>query len=205
MLPADVAQGHPTWNPLFTPASDTIFRIVLVLVLVGVAGAIALALTYVRSPLFTGQNEPISQPIQFDHRHHVGDDGIDCGLCHSTADRAASAGYPPTETCLGCHAQIWSNSPLIAKLWQSAMTGRALEWKRVHQLPDHVYFNHSIHVNKGLACETCHGRVDQMAEIMRVRPFTMAWCLDCHREPAKQITRASAEIHTRTSCTTCHR
>jgi hypothetical protein len=192
-----------------------------------VLGLITLGLVYVRSPLFTGQNEPVVQPLEFDHRHHVADDGIDCRYCHTTVDRAASAGYPSTEICLNCHAQVWNKSPMLDGVRQSFFTDRALEWKRVHDLPDHAYFNHSIHVNKGVGCVTCHGRIDRMAEVMRVQPLTMGWCLGCHRNPIPNLrprdritdvtwepddpiatgtaVAAANHVHTRTSCSTCHR
>jgi hypothetical protein len=212
---------------LFPPWTNTVARVVLLGALTTVLGLIGLGLVYVRSPLFTGQNEPVVQPIEFDHRHHVSDDGIDCRYCHTTVDRAPSAGYPSTEVCLNCHAQVWNKSPMLDPVRQSFFTDRALEWRRVHDLPDHVYFNHAIHVNKGVGCVTCHGRVDRMAEVMRVHPLTMGWCLECHRDPIKnlrprahitdmtwepedpvatgQAVAAANQVHTRTSCTTCHR
>jgi hypothetical protein len=184
-------------------------------------------MVFVRSPLFTGQGEPIMQPLQFDHRHHVADVGIDCRYCHATVETAASAGYPATEVCMSCHGQIWNQSPLLAPVRQSYFTGQALPWKRVHELPDYVYFNHSIHVNKGVGCVTCHGRVDQMGEVMQDAPLTMEWCLDCHRDPTSRLrprehltdlawtpadpaavgrqVAQSLDVHTRTSCTACHR
>jgi hypothetical protein len=212
---------------LFPPWTNTAVRAVLFSILMGVLSLIFLGLVYVRSPLFTGQNEPVVQPIEFDHRHHVGDDGIDCRYCHTTVDRAPSAGYPSTEICLNCHSQVWNKSPMLDPVRQSFFTDRALEWKRVHDLPDHAYFNHAIHVNKGVGCVTCHGRVDRMAEVMRAAPLTMGWCLECHRDPIKNLrprehitdltwepedpiatgraVAAKNQVHTRTSCTTCHR
>jgi hypothetical protein len=212
---------------LFPPWTNTAFRVVLLGVLLTLVSVITLGLVYVRSPLFTGQNEPVVQPIEFDHRHHVADDGIDCRYCHTSVDRAPSAGYPSTEICLNCHAQVWNKSPMLDPVRQSFFSDRSLEWKRVHDLPDHVYFNHSIHVNKGVGCVTCHGRVDQMAEVMRVVPLTMGWCLECHRDPVKNLrprehitdltwmpddplatgraVAAANHVHTRLSCTTCHR
>ncbi len=179
---------------LFPPWTNTVMRVVLLLALLGVATAIALALLYVRSPLRTGQWQPVVQPIQFDHRHHVADDGIACLYCHSGALRSASAGYPPSEICMGCHNQIWGRSPLIAEVRAKYFANQPLVWKRVNQLPDFVYFNHSIHIARGLDCTTCHGRIDQMAEVMRAETLTMGFCLDCHRQ-----------LHARVSCTTCHR
>jgi hypothetical protein len=212
---------------LLPPWTNTAIRLVLLCLALGLIGGISLLLIWVRSPFFTGQNEPVVQPLQFDHRHHVADDGIDCRYCHTSVDTAPSAGYPATEVCTSCHGQIWNQSPMLEPVRRSFFLDRPLEWRRVHQLPDHVYFNHSIHVNKGVGCVTCHGRVDQMAEVMRVSPLTMGWCLDCHRAPERhlrprdQITSMTWEaddplqtgreiarkndVHTRTSCSTCHR
>jgi hypothetical protein len=212
---------------LFPPWTNTAIRVALLGLATTVVGTLFLAWIYVRTPLFTGQGEPVTQPIEFDHRHHVGDDGIDCRYCHTTVDRAPSAGYPSTELCLNCHSQVWNKSPMLEPVRQSFFTDRSLEWKRVHDLPDHVYFNHSIHVNKGVGCVTCHGRIDRMAEVMRENALTMGWCLDCHRDPIPNLRprehitdlwwkpddpiavgKKVAEenhVHTRTSCTTCHR
>jgi hypothetical protein len=213
---------------LFPPWTNTAIRVVLLCLVLGLAGAIGGAMLYVRSPFFTGQHEPVVQPIEFDHRHHVGDDGIDCRYCHSTVEKAPSAGYPSTEICTNCHGQVWNKSPMLDPVRSSWFTDQSLVWKRVHDLPDHVYFNHAIHVNKGVGCVTCHGRVDEMPEIMREAPLTMGWCLDCHRAPEKnlrphdaitsmtwrpagdalEVGKAVAKlngVHTRVSCTTCHR
>jgi hypothetical protein len=215
-------------SALFPPASNTIFRVVALVLIATPVGALAGLLIYVTTPFFTGQNDPVEQLVQFDHRHHVSDDGIDCRYCHTTVERSATAGIPPTSLCLNCHAQIWNKSPLLDEVRGRYFSDRPLPWNRVHQLPDFVYFNHAIHVNKGVGCATCHGRVDQMAAIEQVAPLTMGWCLDCHRDPAKHlrppefVTRMNwvpsgdpdvlgrelmkaNEVHTRTSCTTCHR
>lgn len=212
---------------LFPPWTDTIVKLVLLSLVVGAALAVALPMVYVRSPLYTGRNEAVTQPIAFDHRHHVGDDGIDCRYCHTTVEKAASAGYPSTETCMGCHSQVWNQSPMLDPVRRSWFTDRSIAWRRVHDLPDFAYFNHAIHVNRGVGCVTCHGRVDRMAEIMPVHSLQMGWCLDCHRAPeqhlrprehitsmtwqpddALAVGKAVAQqlgVHTRTSCTTCHR
>jgi hypothetical protein len=218
---------EPSTGALFPTWTSTVFRVVLAAIPISIATISGLGLAYVRSPLFTGENEPVSQPLEFDHRHHVGDAGIDCLYCHSSVDRAPSAGYPSTETCLNCHNQVWNRSPLLDGVRQSYFENRSLEWKRVHDLPDHVYFDHSIHLRKGVGCVTCHGRVDQMPEIMRKVPLTMGFCLECHRDPVKHLrprehltdldwqpddaltvgraVAAANRVHTRTSCTTCHR
>jgi hypothetical protein len=215
-------------SALFKPRSNILFRTVLFILAVVVLGIPVTLMTWARTPFGTNQFDPVAQPVQFDHRHHVVDDGIDCRFCHTSVDRAASAGIPSTELCLNCHSQIWNKSALLDVVRQSGATGQPIEWLRVHRLPDFVYFNHAIHVNKGVGCASCHGRVDQMAAVQQVAPLTMSWCLDCHRNPAPhlrppdQITNlawrpegdAAAigqelmkryDVHTRTTCTTCHR
>jgi hypothetical protein len=130
---------------------------------------------------------PVEQPVQFSHRHHVGDDGIDCRYCHTSVEKAASAGMPSTHTCMSCHSQIWSDSPELQAVRASYTSGQPIRWNRVHDMPDFVYFNHSIHVKKGVSCETCHGRVDEKQLMFKSHTMTMSWCLDCHREPEKYI------------------
>ena len=212
---------------LFKPWTNTAFRVVLFCLAAGAATFLGSLMVYARSPLGTSQQEPVEQPVQFDHRHHVADEGIDCRYCHATVERSPSAGIPPTATCLGCHSQIWNKSPLLDPVRKSFFTNRPIPWVRVHKLPDFVYFNHSIHVAKGVGCATCHGRVDEMAAVEQVHTLGMGWCLECHREPEKylrpreeitsmtyqpssvpEIQEALArqyEVHARTSCTTCHR
>jgi hypothetical protein len=127
------------------------------------------------------------QPVQFSHKHHAGDDGIDCRYCHTSVEVSATAGIPPSKTCMNCHAQIWSNSPYLEIVRESFRTGQPIKWVKVHDLPDFVYFNHSIHVNKGVGCSTCHGRIDQMPLTMQVQSLQMQWCLDCHRAPEMNL------------------
>jgi hypothetical protein len=137
--------------------------------------------------------QPVTQPIAFSHKHHVGDDGIDCRYCHTSVEKAAFAGMPSTGICLTCHSQLFPDSPMLAPLHASARDNIPIHWKRVYDLPDFVYFDHSIHVNKGVACIECHGRVDQMPLIRRVSSLNMQWCLQCHRH-AKQHIRPLAEV-----------
>jgi len=127
------------------------------------------------------------QPVQFSHKHHVSDDGIDCRYCHTSVETSAFAGIPPTKTCMNCHSQIFANSPYLEPIRESWRTGKPIRWTRVHDLPDFVYFNHSIHVNKGVGCSTCHGRVDLMPLTWQVASLQMEWCLACHREPAAYV------------------
>src|SRR5262244_4208208 len=146
-------------------------------------GILALA----RSPYFTRQNISREQPVQFSHKHHVGDDGIDCRYCHTSVETSATAGIPPTKTCMNCHAQIWSQSPTLEPVRASFRTGQSIEWTRVHDLPDFAYFNHSAHVNKGVGCTTCHGPVDRMPLMWQYASLQMEWCLDCHRAPERYV------------------
>jgi hypothetical protein len=127
------------------------------------------------------------QPIQFSHKHHVSDDGIDCRYCHTSVETSSFAGIPPTKTCMNCHREIWASSPVLEPVRESFRTGQPIEWTRVHNLPDFAYFNHSIHVNKGVGCSTCHGRVDEMPLTWQVASLQMQWCLNCHRNPESYI------------------
>jgi len=146
-----------------------------------------------RSAWNTGQGVERQQPVQFSHKHHVGDDGIDCRYCHTSVETSASAGMPSTTTCMNCHKQIWSDSPYLEPVRASFRTGKPIEWIRVHDLPDYAYFNHSIHVNKGVGCSTCHGRVDQMPIAYQASTLQMEWCLECHRAPERFV-RPKTEI-----------
>lgn len=130
--------------------------------------------------------EPI-QPIPYSHRLHVGELGLDCRYCHTSVDKFAHANIPPSQTCMNCHSQIKTDSPYIEKIKESYDSGVPIEWVKVHQLPDYAYFNHSRHVNSGVSCVSCHGRVDQMEIVRQVEPLSMSWCLDCHRNPAPHI------------------
>jgi len=168
------------------------------------------------------------QPVPFSHAHHVGDVGLDCRYCHTSVETSGFANIPPTKTCMNCHSQIWSASPTLEPVRDSFRTDRSIAWTRVHDLPDFAYFNHSIHVNKGVGCETCHGRVDKMPLTWQKASLQMEWCLDCHRHPEQyvrpreEVFRMGYEppieqeelgrrlvkeykIQSLTSCSTCHR
>jgi hypothetical protein len=146
-----------------------------------------LVLALQRSDYVTAANEYRVQPVQFSHQHHAGGIGIDCRYCHTSVEVSPSAGIPPTKTCINCHSQIWSASPYLEPVRASFRENRPLQWVRVHDLPDFVYFNHSIHVKQGVGCETCHGRVDRMPLMMQTASLQMEWCLECHRNPARFV------------------
>src|SRR5215207_10927039 len=158
--------------------------IAVVFVLLGLG---LVVLTIQRSDYVTNANRFIEQPVQFSHQHHAGGIGIECRYCHTSVEVSASAGIPPTKTCINCHSQIWSTSPYLEPVRASFRDDKPLNWTRVHDLPDFVYFNHSIHVRKGVGCETCHGRVDRMPLMYQEAPLTMQWCVNCHRDPAKFV------------------
>jgi hypothetical protein len=188
-------------------------------------------IVFYRSPYVTAADMVVLQPVPFSHEHHAGQLGIDCRYCHTSVEQSAFAGIPPTKTCMNCHSQIWVGSTMLEPVRDSYRTGRSIEWRRVHNLPQFVYFDHSIHVNKGIGCVSCHGPVDRMPLMRQVETLQMQWCLDCHRQP-EQFLRPPAEVfnmtweppsdqisqgnelkekyHIRgpedlTSCSTCHR
>ncbi len=140
-----------------------------------------------RTPYVTYAKVVRPQPVPFSHQHHVAGLGIDCRYCHTSVENSNYAGIPPTKTCMNCHAQIWTNAPLLEPVRDSYRTGKSLVWNRVNDLPDFVYFNHSIHVNKGVGCNTCHGPIDRMPLMYNNASLKMEWCLDCHRAPDKYL------------------
>ena len=215
-------------SQIFHPSTNTISR----LTIFGGAGLIVvvvLALAAINeSPYITEVGVARSQPVPFSHKHHVGDDGIDCRYCHTSVEESSFAGIPPTKTCMNCHTQIWPDSPILEPVRESFRTGQSIQWTRVHNLPGFVYFNHSIHVHKGIGCVTCHGRVDKMPLMWRENTLYMDWCLDCHRAPERfvrpreyvfsmeyqapvdqlalgQKLVKQYRIQKLTSCSTCHR
>ncbi len=136
-----------------------------------------------RSPYNTQVNVAREQPVPFSHKHHVAGLGIDCRFCHTSVEESAFAGIPPTKTCMGCHSLVWKDAPMLEKIRESYRTDAPVEWVRVHDLPDFAYFDHSIHVSKGIGCTTCHGQVDEMPLTWRENTLNMDWCLSCHRDP----------------------
>jgi hypothetical protein len=160
----------------------SIFGAVFFLAALGWVGA-----KWVRSSYYTGAFTAVPQPVPFSHKHHVGDLKIDCRYCHTAVEDSAFGGMPTTKTCMNCHSQIWVGAPLLAPVRESYASGRPLFWNRVHRLPDFTYFNHSIHIKKGIGCVSCHGRVDRMPLTWQVHTLQMDWCIECHRNPERHV------------------
>jgi hypothetical protein len=213
---------------IFHRSTNTLARLSIFGALFLVAGVLWGLATFNRSAYMTQQRVARAQPVQFSHKHHVGELGIDCRYCHTTVETAARATVPPTETCMSCHSQIWLQSPFLEPVRASFRTDRSIPWVKVHDLPDYVYFNHGVHIQKGIGCVSCHGRVDQMNQVWRESSLQMEWCLECHRDPARQIRPRERlfdlgweppadqpnlgaelvrlyDVHARTDCSTCHR
>ena len=216
---------------IFHRSANGIARASILGVVLIAVGAIWFALTYVQSPYITGQGVADQQPIPFSHKHHVGELGLDCRYCHTAVEDSPTAGMPPTEICMQCHSQIWKDSPVLAPVRDSFHNGTPIQWTRVDSLPDYVYFDHSIHVAKGVACVTCHGQVDDMPLMWQDKSLLMTWCLDCHRNPGPNIRPREAvfdmnwqpptdqtemvalrqklvadyNVQSKTDCSTCHR
>lgn len=178
---------------LFPPSANAWARASLVLLLVTLVTVVLLAYAMGNSPYFTRQTEARHQPVSFSHRHHVESMGIECRYCHYHVEESKFAGIPPTHTCMTCHSQIWADSDYLKPVRESYEKEDPIEWTRVHDLPDFVYFNHAIHVAKGVGCYSCHGRIDQMAAVYQAHDLTMGWCLECHRNPENYL-RPRSEI-----------
>jgi Cytochrome c7 and related cytochrome c/Class III cytochrome C family len=212
---------------IFHPSTNTIARVSIFGTVFIVAGLLWLIAQIHRSPWNTEAHVAKEQPVQFSHERHVGGNGIDCRYCHTVVEDSGFAGIPPTKTCMNCHAELFANSPFLEPVRVSFESGRPIEWTRVHDLPDFVTFNHSIHVNKGVGCTTCHGSVDRMPLMAQQESLQMEWCLDCHRRPEAfvrprndvfnvnyvrppnqlELGRRLVEeyqIQSLTSCSTCH-
>ncbi len=182
-------------NQIFHPSMNTIARASIIGGVLLVAVLAVGWYFFVKSSAMTQVNIAREQPVPFSHRHHVQELGIDCRYCHTSVEDEAFAGIPPTHTCMTCHSQIHSDADMLEPVRSSYRTGEPLQWTRVHDLSDFVYFDHSIHVNKGVGCETCHGRVDQMPLMWKSETMLMEWCLQCHRNPEKYI-RPQEEVFT---------
>lgn len=232
LLPGEAsAKVQRTHGPDFSSQHEFYFEIKsdlgCFLACLGLVGAIGVA----HSPYRTNQYVTREQPVQFSHKHHVGDDGLDCRYCHTSVETSSFAGIPPTKTCMNCHSVLYKDSAYLEPIRESYRTDQSIRWIKVHRLPEYVYFNHSIHINKGVGCSTCHGTVNEMPLVFQAAPLLMGWCLDCHRNPEKALRpldqvfnmdwkapsdqmvigakfardrklRTTAEL---TSCSTCHR
>ncbi len=178
---------------VFHRSTNTISRVSLFSALFLVGLALIVAAAVARSPYMTNENIAREQPVQFSHKHHVADDGIDCRYCHTSVETSAVAGIPPTKTCMNCHSLLFADSPYLEPVRESFRSDKSIEWVKVHRLADFVYFNHSIHVNKGIGCSTCHGQVNQMPLVWQASSLQMEWCLGCHRQP-EQFLRPREEV-----------
>lgn len=215
-------------SQIFHPSTNTLSRL-------SIYGAVVFLglLSYVlyevgQSSYYRAQTIPQIQPVPFSHEHHVTQLGIDCRYCHTSVEKSAFAGMPSTQTCMSCHSQIWTNAPMLAPVRESYETGQSIAWTRVNALPQFVYFNHSIHIAKGIGCTTCHGQIGKMALTWRAATLQMTWCLDCHRHPEEYVRPKNEvfnvdykpppnqlelgrelvlkyKIMSLTSCETCHR
>jgi len=213
---------------IFHKSFNTLSKASIVLGGLLAATAVTWLLSANRTPYISLINVPREQPVPFSHKHHVGGLGIDCRYCHTSVEESSFAGIPPTKTCMNCHSEIFANSPYLEPVRASFRNETAIRWTRVHDLPDFAYFNHSIHVNKGVGCTTCHGQVDRMPLMWQEKSLQMEWCLDCHRNPERYVRPRDAvfsvdyrppsnqaelgaqlvtdyQIQKLTSCSTCHR
>ena len=211
----------------FSPSSNTYVRVILGSVVVLAGSALFGLYQFNTLPYVTRAFAAREQPVQFSHKHHNGQLGIDCRYCHTSVEDATFAGVPATQICMNCHSQIWKDAPILEPVRASYRTGESLEWTRVHDLADFVYFNHAAHLAKGVGCASCHGDVTQMNLMYSVAPLSMGWCLDCHRNSASAVrpkgklfdaTWVAADqlalgkklvdeyhVEPRTDCSTCHR
>jgi hypothetical protein len=176
---------------IFRPYADTLTRAVLVAILVVPFLAIGIAYAVMRSSYITGENITLEQPVPFSHEHHISGLGIDCRYCHAGVERSAVAGVPPTHTCMTCHSQLYTQAEMLEPVRRSLADNKPIRWNKVNRLPDYAYFDHSIHIAKGVGCTTCHGPVGRMPLMRAGAPLTMGWCLDCHRNPAPNLRPAS--------------
>ncbi len=213
---------------IFHRSTNTFSRVSIFGAVFIIAAVLLVLGLFVRSSYATGVGTFVDQPVPFSHKHHVFDDGIDCRYCHTTVETSAFAGLPSTKICMNCHTQIWAQSPVLAPVRDSFASGNPIPWNRVNSLPDFVYFNHSIHVAKGIGCVSCHGQIDEMPLTAKAQSLQMTFCLDCHRNPASYVRPRDQvfsmtyqppadqmalgaklvkeyDIQIRTDCTVCHR
>lgn len=217
-------------SQIFHRSTNTVSRVTIYAAVFILAGLTWVLMALDRAPYVTGQGVVLRQPVPFSHEHHVAGLGIDCRYCHTGVETSSFAGLPPTATCMNCHKMIWADSPMLEPVRASLRTGQPIAWTRVNDLPDFVYFDHSIHVAKGIGCASCHGRVDTMPLMRKAASLQMEWCLQCHRHPERFVRprsevfnmvwhaadqqdlgpRLVGEYRIRgagdlTSCSTCHR
>jgi len=174
---------------IFHRSTNTISRVSIygAVFILAALGYLGWAIT--ESPYFTDVNVPRQQPVPFSHKHHVTDDGIDCRYCHTSVERSSFAGIPSTQICMSCHSRLWNNSPMLEPVRMSYQTDKSLEWTRVNALPEFAYFDHSIHIHKGVGCTTCHGPIGEMPLTWRAQTLYMRWCIDCHKHPERYVRR----------------
>lgn len=211
---------------IFHRSANTIARVTIFGAVFFIAAAAYVLAMVQRSDYVTRVGEAIEQPVPFSHQHHVAGLGIDCRYCHTSVETSAFAGIPPTSTCMNCHSQIWTNAEILEPVRASYRSGKAIEWVRVHDVADFVQFNHSIHIKKGIGCDSCHGRIDQMPLTWKTESMSMEFCLNCHRKPEKYVRPRSEVfnlayktndqatlgpqlvreygIQSKTTCSTCH-
>jgi hypothetical protein len=180
---------------IFSPGANTWFRVILVATPLLLGGSVVAIYRLNYSSYATQVGVPVDQPVAFSHQHHVDGLGIDCRYCHTSVEKAAFAGMPSTETCMTCHSQLWTEAPLLEPVRNSLATNTPLRWTRVHNLADFVYFDHSIHVRKGISCSSCHGRIEQMPLTRKEKTLQMGWCLDCHRHPEGSLRPPDQEFN----------
>jgi hypothetical protein len=217
-------------SQIFHRSTNTLSKVSIVSAVFVAALLLGIFMIIDRAGYTTRKGVTLTQPVPFSHEHHVGGLGIDCRYCHTGVETSPTAGIPPTQTCYNCHKLIWKDSPMLEPVRSSFQTGEPIRWTKVHDLPDFAYFDHSIHVAKGVGCAECHGRVDRMALMRSEHPLQMRWCLECHRDPEPHLrprgevfsmtythdeepalgARLAREYHLRserdlTSCNTCHR
>lgn len=227
MSPSD-NRSHSRFR--FRPVHDHLLQSVLIVLFVGASGGSALAYWFWQRAGWQVTNMAPNQPVPFSHLHHVTQLGIDCRYCHTGVETSAYPGVPPTETCMTCHSQIWTNAQLLQPVRDSATFQQPIAWNQVTYIPNYVYFNHAVHVNRGVACTSCHGQIGQMSMTYQAKEMKMTWCLSCHRNPEdllvphSQVTEAKPDIHDwaswdnppltpltstekkrMTDCTVCHR
>ena len=179
--------GAPETHDFVFPKWTNLLRPVLAALLLGGPAYLVVFGYYGGSPMTTDVGYAPIQPVPYSHAMHAGQLGMDCRYCHTSVEKAAFAAIPPTQTCINCHTKVRATSPKLQPVRDSAATGLPVEWIKVHDLPDYVYFNHSAHVRRGVGCVSCHGRVDKMEVVYQVERLSMGWCLECHRNPDQHL------------------